>query len=357
MTVVRQSRREFLRTATSTALAGALGPSLAGCAAKLVPRPGLEPVLNIYNWSDYIGYETVQDFEREFGVRVNYDTFESSEEMLGKLIAGASGYDLAVPVGYSVPVMRERGLLQPLERALVPNLANLAPRFRDLPFDPGGRHGITWQWGLTGIAYRKDLVDVPRSWRVFVEGDARADGRMTMLDDSREVLGAMLRLRGHSLNSTDPGELAQARADAIAAKAHLAAFVSAPVKGQLVTGDVRVAQLWSGDARQAQDEEPNLGFVVPDEGSTIFADYMVVLAGCPHPRAAHAFLDYVLRPDVAAGISEATGAGTPCEPALPLLRNPVPYPSPAELARLEYPVDLGDATALWDRIWTEVKAA
>jgi spermidine/putrescine-binding protein len=351
------TRRHFLRTSATALSAAALGPALGACTEKLVPKPGLEPELNIYNWSDYIGYETIQGFEREFGVRVNYDTFESGEEMLGKLMAGASGYDLAVPVGYSVPVMRERGLLQPLDRARLPNLDHLAPLFRDSPFDPGNRHGIPWQWGLTGIAYRADLIEAPTSWRLFLDPDARASGRITMLDDAREVLGAMLRHRGRSLNSTNPGELAQARADAIGAKRHLAAFVSAAVKGQLVTGDVWAAQLWNGDARQAQAEEPRLAFVVPEEGSTIFADYMVLLAGAPHPRAAHAFLDYVLRPDVAAGISEATGFGTPCEPALPLLRSPVPYPSAAELARLEYPIDLGEATALWDRIWTEVKAA
>ena len=351
------TRRDFLRTTSRAALAAALGPPLAGCAGKLVPKPGLEPELNVYNWSDYIGYETVRDFEREFGVRVNYDTFESSEEMLGKLMAGASGYDLAVPVGYSVPVMRERGLLQPLDRSRLPNLGNLAPLFRDSPFNPGNRHGIPWQWGLTGIAYRRDLVEAPTSWRVFVDDGGKAAGRMTMLDDVREVLGAMLRLRGRSLNSTDPAELAEARSDAIAAKAHLAAFVSAGVKGPLVTGDVWIAQLWNGDARQAQAEEPNLAFTVPQEGSTIFADYMVLLAGAPHPNAAHAFLDYVLRPAVAAGISEATGFGTPCAAAQPLLANPVPYPTAEELGRLEYPQDLGEATGQWDRIWTEVKAA
>ena len=351
------ARRDFVRTSAATLAGAALGPLLSACAEKPVPRPGLEPELNIYNWSDYIGYETIRDFEREFGVRVNYDTFESSEEMLGKLMAGAGGYDLAVPVGYSVPVMREQRLLQPLDRARIPNIGNLAPLFRDSPFDPGNRHGIPWQWGLTGIAYRRDLVETPTSWRVFVDGGGRAAGRMTMLDDAREVLGAMLRYRGRSLNSVDPGAAADARADAIAAKRQLAAFVSAAVKGQLVTGDVWISQLWNGDARQAAAEEPNVAFVVPDEGSTIFADHMVLLAGAPHPNAAHAFLDYVLRPAVAAGISEATGFGTPCEPAVPLLTNPVAYPSDAELARLEYPVDLGEATLLWDRIWTEVKAA
>jgi spermidine/putrescine transport system substrate-binding protein len=229
--------------------------------------------------------------------------------------------------------------------------------FQELPFDPGNRHGIPWQWGMTGVAYRRDLVPTPTSWRQFVEGGAALEGRCTMLDDAREVLGAMLRMRGRSLNSTDPAELEQAKRDAIEAKRHLAAFVSAPVKGPLVTGDIRVAQLYSGDARQARAEEPAIDFVVPSEGSTIFVDQMVLLAGAPHPAAAHAFLDFVLRPDVAAGISEATGFGTPCEAALALQRDPVPYPSAEELARLEYPVDLGQHTALWDRLWTEIKAA
>lgn len=351
------TRRAFVRGAGHAALAAAGAPWMAACAETLVPRPGLEPQLNIYNWSDYIGYETLQRFEREHGVRVVYDTYESSEEMLGKLLAGAAGYDLVVPVGYAVPVMRTQGLLQPIDPARVPNLRQVRGLFRELPFDPGNRHGIPWQWGVTGVAYRRDKVPAPTSWGQFVDGDPAARGRMTMLDDAREVLGAMLRLRGHSLNSTDPAALEAAKRDAIAAKRHLAAFVSAPVKGPLVTGDVWMAQLYNGDARQAQAEEPAIDFVVPREGSTIFVDQMVLLAGAPHPAAAHAFLDFVLRPDVAAGISDATGFGTPCEGALPLLRSPVPYPTADELARLEYPVDLGEDTALWDRLWTEVKAA
>jgi spermidine/putrescine-binding protein len=344
------------RTFVQATAAATFGPLLTACEKALTPKPGLEPALHIYNWSDYIGYETVARFEQEFGVRVVYDTYESSEEMLGKLVAGASGYDLVVPVGYAVPVMLAQGLLRPLDRARLPNLGNLAPLFRDSPFDPGGAHVVPWQWGVTGIAYRRDKVPAPAGWGAFLE-DGPAAGRMTMLDDGREVLGAMLRHRGRSLNSVDPAELADARADAIAAKGRLAAFVSSAVKGQLVTGDVWMAQLWNGDTRQAQAEEPNIGFAVPAEGSTIWTDYMVMLRGCPHPNAAHAFLDYILRPDVAAGISEATGYGTPNAAALPLLPDPVPFPTEAELARLEYPRDLGEHTVLWDRVWTEVKAA
>jgi spermidine/putrescine-binding protein len=117
-----------------------------------------------------------------------------------------------------------------------------------------------------------------------------------------------------------------------------------------------MAQLWNGDTRQAQMEQPSLAFALPSEGSLIWTDYMVIPRAAPHPNAARAFLEYVLRPEVAAGISEATGYGTPNREALGRLRDPVPYPSPQELGKLEYQHDLGAATALWDRIWTEVKA-
>lgn len=351
-------RREFIERASTIGLtASCMSAWVGACGRARQPSraDGLEPELNIYNWSDYIGPDTVRNFEREFGVRVTYDTYESNEEMAGKLIAGASGYDIVVPTGYLMPVLSAQGLLAPLDRSHLPNFSNVAPLSLDPAADPGNRYGVPWQWGLTGIAYRRDKVAAPDGWSVFTSG--AASGRMTMLDDGREVLGAMLKHRGHSLNSTDPAQLEQARQDAIAAKKHLAAYVSAPVKGQLAAGDVWMAQLWNGDARQAAAENPNVAFALPREGSLIWTDYAVVLVNCPHPNSAHAFLNYVLRPDVGAAISDATGYGTPNQAAAALLRNPVPYPSAAELARLEYQVDLGPATELWDRLWTEVKAA
>jgi len=145
----------------------------------------------------------------------------------GRLNAQAAGPQAVAPQAAGPQVAVPRAA--PSQAAVPASVAaaDLAPLFRDSPFNPGNRHGIPWQWGLTGIAYRRDLVEAPTSWRVFVDDGGKAAGRMTMLDDVREVLGAMLRLRGRSLNSTDPAELAEARSDAIAAKAHLAAFVSA----------------------------------------------------------------------------------------------------------------------------------
>lgn len=355
------SRREFLARAAALPVSAVL---LDACRAEANrgPRAGseelgpLEPELNIYNWSDYISPDVVPGFEKEFGVRVTYDTYESSEELVAKLYAGAIGYDLVVPTTYAVTALMEAGLLAKLSLRYLGNLPNLTPVFRGLAHDPENAYTVPWQWGMTGIAWRSDLIaDAPESWSVFL-GRTLA-GKMTMLDDLRDVIGAFLRYRGHSINSVDPAELAEAKRDAIAAKAHLKAYLSAPVKGQLIAGDVWLAQLWNGDAAQARKEQPALAWMLPEEGSTLWIDSLVVPKSAPHPRAAHEFINYILRPEIAAAISTATGYGSPNQAAMSLIDHPVPYPAPNELARLEIQKDLGRASELWDEVWTEVKSS
>ncbi|MGH7559952.1 MAG: polyamine ABC transporter substrate-binding protein [Gemmatimonadales bacterium] len=337
------------------------GALLGACGRDRRPAAGaelgpLEDRLNLYNWSDYIAPDTVEGFEREFGVRVTYDTYESAEELLARLQAGAAGYDVVFPSTYAVAALVALRLARPLDQTRLPNLNSLSPLFRGLPHDPDLTWTVPWLWGTTGIAWRRDLVrEPPSSWGVFLDAGWRA--KMTMLDDMRDVLGSWLRFRGRSLNSVVPEELEAAKRDAIAAKANLRAFVSAPVKAQLIAGDVLIAQLWNGDAAQARREQPALEFALPREGGTLWIDSMVIPAAAPHPRAAHEFINYALRPDVAAGIAAATGYGTPNQAAMGRLADPVPYPSPNELARLEIQNDLGRASELWDRIWTEVKSA
>jgi spermidine/putrescine transport system substrate-binding protein len=178
-----------------------------------------------------------------------------------------------------------------------------------------------------------------------------------MLDDQRDVIGAFLRFRGHSLNSIDPAELEIARQDAVAAKANLKAYISAPVKSQLISGDVWIAQLWDGDAAQAKKDQPAISWILPQEGAAMYIDSLVVPRAAPHPRAAHEFINYCLRPEVAASIATAIGYGTPNQAAMPLIPNPVPYPSETELARIELQEDLGRASGLWDELWTRIKTA
>jgi spermidine/putrescine transport system substrate-binding protein len=361
----RLSRREFVGRAAALGLSlSAIGTMLSACKPKDSGQAGaaagdlgpIEKELNIYNWSDYIAANTIPDFEREFGVKVTYDTYESNEDMVAKLQAGASGYDIVVPSGYIVPVLTATNLIAPLNRTYIPNWSNVAPIFINPPNDPNNAHTVPWQWGTTGYAYRTDKIPTPpESWSIFF--DAQYRRKMTMMDDGREVIGSMLRYRGHSLNSIDPAQLARAKTDAVAAKRNLKAYISAPVKGQLISGDVWIAQLWNGDTQQAKVEQPNLGYILPKEGCTIWTDSLCIPTSAPHKRAAHEFMNYILRPEVGAAISTFTGYGSPNQAAVAVMKNPVPYPTAEEMGRLEYQVDLGKDTATWDRIWTEIKSA
>ncbi len=360
----RYRRREFLRrtVATGAGLAS-LNLGVAACgkgsperAASATDDLGpVESQLNLYLWSDYLADNTIANFEKEFQVKVTLDTFESNEEMIAKLLAGASGYDLILPTSNLFSALFANDLITPLNRRYLTNWANLAPMFLDPKWDPGNTHSLPWAWGTTGIAYRKDkLAAPPDSWSIFFDPAYR--GKMTMLDDIRDVIGTFLKLRGKSLNATAPADLAQAKVDALAAKANLKAYVSAPVKAQLISGDVWLAQLWSGDAAQAMAEQPELAYLIPKEGSMIFTDALAIPKTAPHRRAAHEFMNYVLRPEVAAAIADRTGYGTTNQPAIPLTRAKMPYPSPEELSRLEYQTDLGAASQEWDRLWTEIKS-
>lgn len=361
----RVSRREFVSRATRLGIGlSTIGLVLTACGKGEQPAAGaaqadlgeMEKELNIYNWSDYVAEDTIPNFEKEFGVKVTYDTFESNEEMVAKLQAGASGYDIVVPSNYIVPVMIAGGLVAPLAKQYLTNFGNLAPTFVSPVYDPDNTHSIAYQWGTTGYAYRTDKIpSPPDSWSIF--HDKTYKGKMTQMDDMRDVIGSWLRYRGHSLNSVVETELQQAKADALEAKKYLKAYISAPVKGQLISGDVWVAQLWNGDTQQAKAEQPNIGYILPKEGCTIWADSLMIPKSAPHKRAAHEFINYVLRPDVGAAISTFTGYGSPNQAAMATMENPVPYPTAEEFQRLEYQKDLGEAGALWDQIWTEIKSA
>lgn len=362
--MIAEPRRTFVRRALALGISlpavGALGEACRDGPKDTGSDRGdlgpLEKRLNLYLWSDYLADDTLPNFEKEFGVEVTLDTYESNEEMAAKLLAGATGYDLVLPSSYLFPLLFANGLVALLDRDYLTNWGNVAPLFLNPSWDPGNAHSVPWGWGTTGIAYRRDLVGIALdSWSVFL--DRKYRGKMTMLDDHRDVIGSFLKYRGRSLNSVDPVELDQVKQDALAAKPNLKAYISAPVKGQLIAGDVWIAQLWSGDAVQAMAEQPQIEFVVPREGSMIFADALVVPRSAPHKRAAHEFLNYVLRPQVAAAIADKTGYGTPNQAALPLTKAKIPYPGADELSRLEYQSDLGAAAERWDRLWTEIKSA
>lgn len=327
----------------------------AGCASRSRAR------LNVFNRSNYAAPDTIPSFEREFGVRVRYAIYESNEEMLAKVMTGNSGWDVVIPTHYFLGPMREQGLLAPLRHDRLRNLDRLDRRFRAPAWDPGLDWCVPYMWGATGIVYNRRLVPPPRSWAAL--WDERLRGRMTMLDDPAEVIGAALKKLGYSLNSTDARELSEARREAIAQKPLLRAYLNAEVRDQLVAGDVLAAQLFATTAQQAIDASVGLAFAYPEEGFALWADNGVILRESRRKELAHEFLDYLLRPAVAAGVVRACKTAT-CNGAAhgllePALRdNATLYPPVDILRRGEWFATLpASAQRLRDRLWTEIKAA
>jgi spermidine/putrescine transport system substrate-binding protein len=342
-----KSRRRFL--------AAALG--LAGCRRR---SPAGE--VNVYCWSDYLAADTIAGFERETGVRMNYETFESQEEMLAKILAGGARWDVVFPSASFVGPMIRHGLLEPLDHGRLTNLPNLEARFQDPPWDPGNTRTVPYMWGVSGYVYNAKAVGgTLTSWSDL--WDAKWKRKITMLDDPGEVLGACLKKLGCSVNSVDDRELAAARAEALRQKPLVRAYINAEVKPQLVAGDVWIAQLWNGDAYQAIVENADLRYCYPSEGLPVYADCAGILAGARNRDNAYLWINYLLRPEVSAAIARATMYPTPNARAVKLLEpalrdNPDIYPPPERLARAEWFTAIPPAGQLLrDRIWTEIKAA
>jgi spermidine/putrescine transport system substrate-binding protein len=317
--------------------------------------------LNVYNWSDYVAPDTIPNFEREFGVRVHYGTYESTQEMLAKVMSGNSGWDVVFPSHEFVAPMIAMDLLEPLRHEWLPNLGALDPQFQAPPWDPELRYSVPYMHGTTGIVYQRGVAPEPRAWADL--WDARLRGKITMLDDGGEVFSACLKKAGHSVNSRDPDELRRAAQEAIAQKPLLRAYLNAEVRDQLVAGDVGVAQAWAVTAGQAMAASSRLAYAFPSEGFPRYADTVAILRESRRADLAHQLIDYLLRPAVAAAIVIATQTATANAAALKLLptemrENPVLYPSAEILARGEWP-DARTAVSqrLRDRLWTEIKSS
>jgi spermidine/putrescine transport system substrate-binding protein/spermidine/putrescine transport system permease protein len=355
-------RLEQGRRPRQVALPVALGLGLLAVPFVLAPAPlsGGDRQLNVYTWSNYIAPETVRRFEQRQGVRVNVDVYDSNEALIAKMQSGNVDYDVVCPSTYTVQGLVAQGLLRELDWSALPHATNLDPRFLDRPHDPGNRYSIPYFWGTTGIAYRKSRVGPVDSWGAL--WDPRYKGRILMLDDARETFTAALRLRGLGVNTTDPVALAAAQALLVAQRPLVRAYNSSNFEDVLLSGDVWLAQGWSGQFARAMAQDPDIAYVVPKEGSSLFLDSLAIPRDAPHPELAHAFLDFVMEAEVAAEICRTMQYSSPNRAALPLLPpairdNPAIFPPADVVARTEILEDLGPATVLYDRLWTEVKTS
>lgn len=341
--------------------------------------------LNLYNWTEYIPYGSIAEdfevddliagFEEEYGVTVTLSEYESNEAMLQQVEAGGAPYDLVVPSDYMVSLMADSDLLVELNKDAIPNLSNLDPTFTNLPFDPDGAYSVPYQWGTTGIGFSYDVIDDSEgiSWAIIFDPDQRAAyaGEISMLDDSRETLGAALKYLGYSLNSTSQEELDEA-ADLIrATAADLATFSSAGYEDLLVEGTTTVAHGWNGDFFAAYDGAStddydayeDFGFAVPVEGGVVWVDNMAIPTTSESPCTAHAFIDYILDAENGATLTNYNYYASPNAAAEEfiypeILEDPSIYP-PQELfddGSLEFLEDLGEFTTNYEDAFVAAKS-
>jgi len=337
-----------------TLLLAGLAVCLAGCTRET-------PVLHVYTWADYIKPELIERFEREQICRVVIDTFDSNEVMYAKLKAGAAGYDLVTPSSYMVKIMNDQSMLRALDRSQLPNLKNIDPAYLKIALDPAMDHSVPYMLTTTVIAYLKSRVaDFEPTWAMF--GREAYRGRMTMLNDMRETLGAALKFLGCSINSTDKSELARARDVVIGWKKNLAKFENEQYKTGLASQEFFIVHGYSGDVMAVQEENDDIAYAVPVEGTSISCDDFVILKSAREAGLAHRFINFLHEPDVAAENTEAICYLCPnqaCYRLLPreILDDPAIFLPEAIKAKCEVIVDVGPKIALYTAMWDQVKAA
>lgn len=352
---------------------------LAGCDNGQQPVPQTAPVVHVYNWSDYIADDTLANFTRETGIRVVYDVFDSNETLEGKLLAGGSGYDLVVPSNHFLGKQIKAGVFQPLQREQLPNWQHLDPQLlaRLALNDPHNRHAVPYLWGSNGIGYNVDQVraalgvEVLDSWAWLYEPDnlARlADCGVAFLDSADEMIPSMLNYLGLDPNSVDPQDIARAEARLAQLQPHVRYFHSSKYVADLANGSLCVAVGYSGDVLQAADRAREAGngvrvaYSIPREGANLWFDTLAIPADARNVEAAHALIDYLLRPQVIAAVSEHVGYANPNRAAAQWMDaqvrdDPRIYPPAEVLAKLYVSAELPDAAlrAMNDS-WSRIKA-
>ncbi len=324
------------------------------------------PQVTVYMYSEYIDPTLPKEFEKKTGIKVRIDVYEETEEMMAKLqqAGGVSQYDVVVVSDHAIPVLAKLGLLQPLDHKLIPNLKNISKSFSNPPYDKGSKFSVPYQWGTVGLMYRKDkIAKIDPSWGLFFD-PARQPGPFVLINSMRDMMAAALKYQGHSVNSRSKEELKAAGNLILQAKKSeksLGFEGGVGGKNKVLAGNAVLAIVYNGDAVRAMEEDKNVDFVLPKEGTVIWVDAMTITAKSPNRQAAHQFINFILDPKVGAVLSDFNRYATPNAAGLPLVnkadrKNPAIYPSDERVKKMEYLEDLGKDSALYDEVWTAVKS-
>ncbi len=332
---------------------------LSACGGNSTTEPTLAETLTFYDWAEDVPQEVFDAFEQEYGVKVTYLTYETQEAAIDEMRAGQA-FDVVVMESRFVPLLTREGLLAQIQLTNIPNFKNISANFRDLAYDPGNQYTIPFNWGTNGILYRTDLVEEPVTrWADL--WDERYSGMVGLWDSQpRETLGLTLRSLGYSANSENPAELEAALEALLELKPRMHAleeFDSETCADPLANGDLAMAMGWAGDLALGLELNENIAYVLPEEGAMLWGDVFVISSNTASQHTAEVFLNFLLRPEIAAMIADFNYYATPNEAAYPFIAaeifsDPAIFPPNADLANAEILLPLSvEGQALYDRIW------
>ena len=317
--------------------------------------------INVFNWGSFIDPEVLDIFTQETGIRVIYNTYATNEEMYYRIRDGRESFDVLFPSDYMIYRMIAEGMLAPLNWDNIPNAEYIFDQFWYLDFDPGNRYSVPYMWGTFGILYNTTMVDIPvESWEIL--WDTQFEGEIFMYASSRDTFGAVLRMLGYSVNTTSLGELNAARDKLIMQMPLVRAYLGDPIMHSMIGREGALATVFSGDAFFCMNENPELNYVIPQEGSFMFFDSMVIPVTSTHKAEAEAFINFMTRPDIALMNTMYIGYSTTNRGAFYMLpyewqNHPVYWPGYEYLEGLEILQDVGEFRQEFHRAWTEVMVA
>jgi spermidine/putrescine-binding protein len=322
--------------------------------------------VNLFTWAEYIPQEVIDCFQEVYGVQLHLDNFSSQEEMYAKMTKGATGYDVVQPADNFVQLMIQKGMLAKLDQSKLTVMNNFGAEFLNPPFDPGCQYSLPYQLGSSGIAYNSETITTaPTSYADLWNSEYA--GKLVMLDDSRNIIGMTLLSLGYDVNTTDPAQLAEAKAKLIELVPNIRIFDSDSPKSALIAGDVDLGVVWATEGFAANLEKPSIQYVYPKEGVILWQDNFSITIDAAHLDAAYAWLNYLYQPDVFWMVMRDFSGVNPETAAIEYAKTNQPdvYAAYMESNITNIPADvvtnghwlqdLGEATPLFDQLWTEVK--
>lgn len=319
-------------------------------------------IVNVYAWTGEIPDSIIHQFEKETGIKVNFSTYENNEVMYAKIKAiKNTGYDVIMPSSYFVDRMQRQGLLHKLDHTELPNWQHINGQFRKPAYDKNEQFSVPYIWGVTGIFYndqfytKNDAIAWKKLW------DKKLHNQLMLLDDSREVFSMALIASGYSANDKDLSHIKIAFEKLVALLPNVKVFSTETVVSIMIDEDARIGMSWNGDAYKASLENPHVKFVFPEEGFVIWVDNFAIPQNAPHLKAAYAFINYMMRPEIAKEVALQTRfpiANKSAQQLLPkaLRDNTVVFPTEETLKRGQFQTDLGETVlAEYDQYWTSLK--